>query len=96
MYEFPTANYQCPNGLRAQVWFPMCWDGVNLDSPDHKSHMAYPTGVGNGNCPASHPVRIPGIFMEALYFVDKFPHGTGTLSLKNNDVICLEFNSPLN
>src|SRR5690349_3007618 len=24
------------------VVFPQCWDGVNLDSPDHKSHMAYP------------------------------------------------------
>lgn len=22
--------------------FPTCWDGVNLDSPDHMSHMSYP------------------------------------------------------
>ena len=32
-------NYNCPGGLRAQVFFPACWDGKNLDSPDHKSHM---------------------------------------------------------
>ncbi|TVY40649.1 hypothetical protein LOCC1_G003619 [Lachnellula occidentalis] len=38
-------NYKCPYGLRAQVFFPSCWNGVDLDSPDHKSHMAYPSGV---------------------------------------------------
>lgn len=31
---------------------------MNLDSADHKRHMAYPTGRG---CPASHPVPIPVI-----------------------------------
>ena len=25
--------------LRAEVFFPSCWDGVNLDSSDHKSHV---------------------------------------------------------
>jgi Domain of unknown function (DUF1996) len=39
------------------VEFPNCWDGVNLDSPDHKSHMFY----GRGACPASHPKAIPNI-----------------------------------
>ncbi|EHA21407.1 hypothetical protein ASPNIDRAFT_135953, partial [Aspergillus niger ATCC 1015] len=28
--------------LRSQVFMPSCWDGENLDSSDHKSHMAYP------------------------------------------------------
>jgi hypothetical protein len=41
------------------IRFPQCWDGVNLDSVDHMSHMAYGTyGVG---CPASHPVALPEI-----------------------------------
>eukprot|EP01119_Soliformovum_irregulare_P009278 TRINITY_DN2251_c0_g2_i1.p1 TRINITY_DN2251_c0_g2~~TRINITY_DN2251_c0_g2_i1.p1 ORF type:complete len:613 (-),score=171.91 TRINITY_DN2251_c0_g2_i1:55-1869(-) len=74
---FPTNNYTCDNGLRAQVFFPMCWDGVNLDSPNHKSHMAYPSGVDGGNCPDTHPVRIPGIFFEAFYSLKGFPHGQG-------------------
>lgn len=56
----------------------MCWNGKDLDSADHKSHMAYPDGVNGGNCPATHPVRIPGVFFEAFYSVDKFPHGAGT------------------
>jgi hypothetical protein len=36
------------NIVWSSVVFPQCWDGVNLDSPDHKSHMAYPSG---GACP---------------------------------------------
>jgi hypothetical protein len=31
----------CEGGLRTQVTFPTCWDGVNLDSPDHQSHVKY-------------------------------------------------------
>jgi hypothetical protein len=50
----------CPANtwLIMTVMFPQCWDGVNLDSPDHKSHMAYPTG---GKCPSTHPVGVPEI-----------------------------------
>ena len=59
----------CPGGLRAQVYFPQCWDGVNLDSVDHKSHMSYPDGnvYNGGNCPSSHPVHTVSIFFELLY-----------------------------
>jgi len=75
------ATNQCPQGLRAQIWFPMCWDGKNLDSADHKSHMSYPISNGNqpngGDCPNSHPVRIPGLFYEHLYGIGQFPHGKG-------------------
>jgi Domain of unknown function (DUF1996) len=48
----------CPAGtyLSAKIVFPGCWDGVNLDSPDHKSHMAYPS---RNQCPVTHPVRLP-------------------------------------
>ena len=74
---FPTDKQFCTNGLRMQAFFPMCWDGKNLDSPDHRSHTAYPTRYNNGDCPASHPVRLPAIHFEALYTVHKFPHGEG-------------------
>ena len=55
---FPTNN--CPDGLRAQVVFPSCWDGVNLDSDDHKSHMSYPLGTNadSGDCPDTHPIKV--------------------------------------
>jgi hypothetical protein len=26
---------------KRQVTFPTCWDGVNIDSPDHQSHVSY-------------------------------------------------------
>jgi hypothetical protein len=26
---------QCSGGIRTNIFFPQCWDGVNLDSPDH-------------------------------------------------------------
>ena len=48
--------------LEMSMRMPNCWDGVNLDSPDHRSHVAYAEGSEpDGPCPASHPVQIPQI-----------------------------------
>ncbi|KPI43277.1 uncharacterized protein AB675_6926 [Cyphellophora attinorum] len=70
-HAFPTRN--CPNGLRQQVFFPSCWDGVNEDSPDHTSHVAYPVGGYNGGkCPDTHPVNLISVFIEILWQTDKF------------------------
>lgn len=69
-HEFPKQN--CPNGVRAQVFFPSCWDGKNLDSEDHKSHMAYPSNVDSGKCPVSHPKRLISIFYEVVWDTNKF------------------------
>ncbi len=58
--------YQCPGGSSAEIHasliFPSCWDGVHLDSADHKSHMAYP--ASSGACPADHPVSLPQVTFE--------------------------------
>lgn len=51
---------------RAVVNFPSCWDGVHLDSADHKSHMAYPN-QNTGACPAGHPVSVPKVAFESWY-----------------------------
>jgi hypothetical protein len=48
------------------VEFPQCWNGTDLDSADHKSHLAYPR---NGACPASHPRAIPVISYHVLFRV---------------------------
>ncbi|KAL4961895.1 DUF1996 domain-containing protein [Aspergillus stella-maris] len=61
--------------LRSQVFFPSCWDGKNLDSPDHKSHVAYPV-VGDYNkgvCPKSHPRAIFSLFVEFIYNTKPYP-----------------------
>jgi hypothetical protein len=58
--------------LQMKVVFPQCWDGTNLDAPDHKSHMAYGTysanpGSPGSGCPSSHPVALPEITIIAHY-----------------------------
>ncbi|KAH8157371.1 hypothetical protein CIB48_g10876 [Xylaria polymorpha] len=62
------------NTIRAQVTFPPCWDGVNVDSDDHKSHMAFPAiGDYNGGvCPQSHPKAIIQLFFEFNYDTSKY------------------------
>ena len=68
--EFPLK--MCPGGIRATVIFPTCWDGKNLDSPDHSSHMAYAPGttatsaLAGPNCPSSHPIRVPQVMYEIM------------------------------
>ncbi len=50
--------------LQMVVEFPQCWDGKNLDSPNHKDHMAYPNGQTANRCPTTHPVAIPLITLN--------------------------------
>lgn len=69
--NFP--NYNCPNGLRAQVFFPACWNGKDLDSPDHKSHVSYPAKSYNGgSCPPEFPIHLISIFFEVIWDTNKF------------------------
>jgi Domain of unknown function (DUF1996) len=61
----PKAPINCSTGyISLHVGFPNCWDGVNIDSPDHKSHVAYPS---SGVCPADHPVALPRLIMRTEY-----------------------------
>ncbi|GAA5966294.1 hypothetical protein JCM3765_005246 [Sporobolomyces pararoseus] len=62
--------YNCPNGLRGEVRFPSCWNGVDVQSSDHFSHMAYPIGGESGPCPSTHPVRLVTLFYEIMWSVD--------------------------
>ena len=52
--------------LEAKLVFPDCWDGVHLDSSDHKSHMAFSNDVTN-LCPPSHPVPVPRLNFKNVY-----------------------------
>ncbi|KAM6504060.1 protein of unknown function (DUF1996) domain containing protein [Amanita muscaria] len=78
--ELPTQ--QCPSGVRAQLNFPSCWDGKNVDSADHKSHVAFRSGgPDSGSCTdPKYPVELPRIFME-LYW------STGDFSALTNDAM---------
>jgi hypothetical protein len=77
--EVPVCPEDRRYSLRLHVDFPECWDGVNLDSPDHRSHLAYATA---GECPASHPVPIPSLRM-----VVRFPvTGVQRLALSSGSI----------
>ena len=50
--------------LHYRVTFQNCWNGEDLDSVDHKRHVAYSVG---GRCPGSHPVAMPTLVLILLY-----------------------------
>jgi hypothetical protein len=62
--------------LIARIEAPNCWDGKNLDSPDHRAHVAYATyggdatgmgGWGYPRCPVTHPILMP-TFTESIQY----------------------------
>ncbi|MES2547633.1 MAG: DUF1996 domain-containing protein [Pseudomonadota bacterium] len=74
--SFPAgANCEAGDLLIVQVPFPQCWDGKNLDSPNHQDHMAYPSHrtdqLPNFYCPATHPVAIPMITVNVKFNITK-------------------------
>lgn len=65
----------CPVGAQMIVvgFAEDCWDGVHLDTTDHRSHMSYATGpdLGYGRqCDAAHPYLIPDLQFQWHYTVD--------------------------
>jgi uncharacterized protein DUF1996 len=59
----------CPAGthLVQRIRFPDCWDGRNVDSPDHTSHMTF---ARNRGCPNAHRVPVPAISLNVHYPTD--------------------------
>jgi len=80
LYQSSIGNCDVGASLYQEVFFPQCWDGVNLDSPDHKSHMSYtvlvkipndPRGWSQAACPKTHPVVLPQIAYNVVYKVSE-------------------------
>jgi len=81
--------------IRLKVVFPNCWDGKNLDSPDHKSHMAYANGGhkdANGKwyypenrCPTTHPIPVPEISEIFDFEVTDAVNGTNNWRLASDN-----------
>ncbi|PPQ99226.1 hypothetical protein CVT24_009245 [Panaeolus cyanescens] len=66
---FPSTN--CEVGVNLRIHMPACWDGVNLDSPDHMSHVAYLSQLDNGDCPSTHPVTFMKMSYEITWDIQK-------------------------
>ena len=61
-----TEPVACPAGSHnvLVIRFPDCWNGKDLDSADHQSHMAYRV---RGACPAGFPVQVPRLALNVHY-----------------------------
>ena len=69
--DLVTAQKNCPATARigAVISAPECWDGKNLDSADHRSHVAYSAYIGQSyaQCPKTHPYVIPTFTLGAWF-----------------------------
>ena len=74
----------CVNGLRAQIHFQSCWDGINLYKEDN-SHVEYMSGLDNGVCPSTHPVPLIHLFYEVLYGVKEIKQDGGKFVFSQGD-----------
>ncbi|KAJ4293594.1 hypothetical protein N0V90_008877 [Kalmusia sp. IMI 367209] len=74
----------CVDGIRAEIFFPSCWNGEN-DSDNHKSHVAYPDLVNGGKCPEGFNKRIPSLFFETIWQTYEFKGLPGTFMFANGD-----------
>lgn len=58
--------------LSATISTPQCWNGVDLDSKNHRSHLAdmvRSRSAGQLTCPATHPWIIPQFTMGVAYSI---------------------------
>lgn len=87
-HEMPTKEFidtNCDAGVRAELQFPSCWDGKNLDSANHTTHVAYASRLRNGDCPPGYPVRLPVLFFETIYWTPQFNNIPGQYVYANGD-----------
>ncbi|KAK8245849.1 hypothetical protein IWZ00DRAFT_331531 [Phyllosticta capitalensis] len=75
----------CSDGLRLELMFPSCWNGKDLDSEDHKSHMAYPDQVITGDCPSGYDTRVVSLLYEVIWNTQAFKGVDGQFVLSNGD-----------
>ncbi|KAF2094432.1 hypothetical protein NA57DRAFT_24348, partial [Rhizodiscina lignyota] len=84
----PSKDYldaNCTDGVRLELMFPSCWNGHDVDSKDHKSHMAYPDLVMTGDCPEGFTTRTPSLFFETIWNTYAFKGEDGQFVLSNGD-----------
>ena len=74
----------CPHGVRLELVFPSCWNG-ELDSPDHKSHMAYPDLGLDGDCPEGFKTRLVTLLFETIWDTHAFAEREGHFVIANGD-----------
>jgi hypothetical protein len=63
----------CPSGSQVvrTLVFPSCWDGVNTDSANHRTHIVFPDA--SGACPANTKA-VPELKYRLVYSVPSGPN----------------------
>lgn len=88
-HMLPDKSYldqNCADGLRFELMFASCWNGKDIDSKNHKDHVAFPDLVMTGTCPETHPVRLPSLLFEVIWNTAAFKHRKGRFVISNGDV----------
>jgi hypothetical protein len=62
----------CAGGFQANIATRPCWNGKFPEDPTDQSHLAFASMPLDGECPDSHPERLPTLLFENTYQVDKF------------------------
>jgi hypothetical protein len=73
----PPTDCTGPSPLTLRLRFPDCWDGRNLDSPDHRSHVARSQA---GQCPPTHPVLMTELQVSIVWPVTGEDAASASLS----------------
>ena len=60
----PPTNCTSRSPLNLRLVFPDCWNGRDVRSADHRSHVAFSV---QGRCPGSHPVPIVQVQVSVEY-----------------------------
>jgi hypothetical protein len=88
-HRFPDRTFldaNCDDGLRIELAFPSCWNGKDVDSDNHMSHVAYDRFIHTGGpCPETHPVRLPSLIFEVVYPTGLFKGKPGEFVFANGD-----------
>ncbi|KAK3679925.1 hypothetical protein LTR78_000302 [Recurvomyces mirabilis] len=88
-HQLPSKEYMdanCADGLRFEMAFPSCGNG-QPDSKNHKSHVAYPSLVKEGNCPKGYDTHYPFLFYETIWATNQFSGENGKFVLSMGDPV---------
>lgn len=86
-HVFPSKAFidaECIDGIRSELMFPSCWDGVEFD-PKDQSHLKYPDLVMDGQCPEGYTTRIPALYYETIWDTTAFKSQPGSFLFSNGN-----------
>jgi len=79
----------CTGGIRFELVFPSCWNGRDLDSPNHQDHVRYADLVLDGGCgdaaKEGFNIQLPTLLYEVFYDTGPYVGRNGEYVVANGD-----------